>query len=299
MRSTLPFAALAGSLVLVVAVAAPGEATRPIATDSAPHAEVGEVPRIRAHFDSVLTELPAHDVGHLTADQRARRAALITALGAYRDRGLFPRNHDFGALPMPYFVDRESGVLCAVAHLLESTGRRDIVDRVARTNNNVWVMELRGDSAFTGWLDRSGLTLAEAARIQVPYVETASKQSTAMTTGSAVAFGGALAASFWNARTNASGSGRRANLLGLTAGALAAGMGTATVYDGGGSPTVGAAAAVAGVASMWLATRGIVRHRRDVAHRSTESREAPRATIAPILPVSGVSGAGASVTLRF
>ena len=78
--------------------------------------------------------------------------ALIATLDAYRDRGLFPRNYDFPGQLMPYFFDRKTGVLCAVAHLLESTGRRDIVDRVAQMNNDVWVAELAPDSAFGTWL---------------------------------------------------------------------------------------------------------------------------------------------------
>ena len=128
-----------------------------------------ETARIRAHFDSVLAELGERSVGGLTSEQRARRATVIAMLRAYRDRGAFPRNYDFPGEATPYFVDRETGVLCAVAHLLESTGRRDIVDRVAAANNNVWVGELAEDAELEGWLREHGLTLEEAARIQVPY----------------------------------------------------------------------------------------------------------------------------------
>ena len=70
---------------------------------------------------------------------------------------------------VPYFVDRKTGTLCAVGFLLASTGRADIVDRVAGVNNNVYVAELAGDTAFTAWLVEQGITLDEAARIQVPY----------------------------------------------------------------------------------------------------------------------------------
>src|SRR5258705_452973 len=54
-----------------------------------------EVGRVRAHFDSVLSELGARDVSALTDAQRARRAELVTALRVYRDRGVFPNNYDF------------------------------------------------------------------------------------------------------------------------------------------------------------------------------------------------------------
>ena len=133
-------------------------------------ARLMEVQRIRAHFDSVLAELPTHHDPALSAAQRSRRSALLLTLTAYRDAGSFPHNYDFPNQPTPYFVDRKTGVLCAVAHLLESTGRRDIVDRVAQTNNTAYVRELAADTAFVHWLDRQGLTLAEAAWIQIPYM---------------------------------------------------------------------------------------------------------------------------------
>jgi len=104
-----------------------------------------EVHRIQAHFDSVLAELSARDVADLTSAQHAARVRLLETLRTYRDRGIFPHNYDFAGRAVPYFVDRKTGTLCAVAHLLASTGRRDIVDRVARTNNNVWVPDLAGD----------------------------------------------------------------------------------------------------------------------------------------------------------
>src|SRR5215207_3379955 len=116
-----------------------------------------EVSRIRAHFDSVLTELAHRDVATLSASQRGNRARLMTTLAAYRDRGVFPHNYDFADRAVPYFIDRKTGTRCAVAHLLESTGRRDVVDRVARMNNNVWVAELASDTALASWLDANGI----------------------------------------------------------------------------------------------------------------------------------------------
>jgi hypothetical protein len=109
-----------------------------------------EVARIRAHFDSVLVGLPSRDTHALLPTQRARRSHLLRTLHTYRDAGAFPHNYDFPQQPTPYFIDRGSGVLCAVAHLLASTGRRDIVDRVAAMNNNVYVSGLAGDTAFAG-----------------------------------------------------------------------------------------------------------------------------------------------------
>ena len=53
------------------------------------------------------------DFGH----QWTKHGTYAAELAAYRDRGLFPHNHDFGDAWTPYFVDHR-GVLCAVAHLL-------------------------------------------------------------------------------------------------------------------------------------------------------------------------------------
>src|SRR5688572_6082848 len=197
------------SLVLSAAIAGvllAGEVGGEVETTVVDRHAVGhlvEVQRIQAHFDSVLSELRARDVNGLTATQLSKRSKLIGVLAAYRDRGAFPHNREF-AEAIPYFIDRPTGTLCAVAHLLESTGRRDIVDAVAAMNNNIWVHELAGHREFEGWLDQHGLTLAEAARIQVPYVGDGSSEepqaSAVYSRGAATTVVGATAAvSLWNA----------------------------------------------------------------------------------------------------
>ena len=302
------------ALTLVVGTVATSRAAPPSDPDlAAARATAGatsravEVARIRAHFDSVLTELPARDLAALTPAQRGRRLAALATLRAYRDRGDFPHNYDFPGQAVPYFVDRETGTLCAVAHLLAASGRRDIVDRVARTDNNVRVAALAGDTAFTAWLDANGLTLAEAARIQVPYVESWDESPVAVatrrpiyTTGSALAIGSSLAMTVWNARSNARGTGRVRSALGAAAGAAALGMGAASLGMQDASPVLGVANAAAGAASLWIATRGIVRHRHDLAAaRAREASLAQRAVVMPLLPVGRTSGAGVSVALAF
>jgi hypothetical protein len=301
MRPHVVLAVSAVSLTLVLGTAASSRAARlPDETRAV------EVRRIRAHFDSVLAELPARDLSALTARQRARRDTLLATLRTYRDRGEFPHNYDFPGEAVPYFVDRETGVLCAVAHLLATSGRRDIVDRVARADNNVWVPALAGDTAFTTWLDASGLTLAEAARIQVPYVSPEPTPVTAITgrnqgyaAASLLAIGGAVTTSIVNARTNAVGAGGMRNFLGVTAGAAALGLGAASLRAEGASPVLGVANVAAGAASLWISTRGIVRHRRLAAAREREASLARRAVVTPVIPVGKEGGAGVSVTVPF
>lgn len=141
--------------------------------DSRPHPaepqfRVTEIARLRAHFDSVDTELRQADQGSLTPAQRQARLTLIGWLGEYRDAGSFPVNDLFPDRAMPYFRDSR-GVLCAMAYLIERSGRGDLVDRVALTRNNAFIPELAGDLELRAWLDSVGFTAAEAARVQPAY----------------------------------------------------------------------------------------------------------------------------------
>jgi hypothetical protein len=85
-----------------------------------------------------------------------------------RERGRFPKNRDFPGQRVPYFIDAD-GTRCAMAHLIECAGDSGLVARVARTRNNARVRELADDPELVAWLDRNGITLREAARIQPQY----------------------------------------------------------------------------------------------------------------------------------
>jgi hypothetical protein len=124
-----------------------------------------EVARLRRHFREVLAELRGRDVAHLSSVQASMRERLINELTRYARRGKFPRNLDFPEKRTPYFID-SFGTRCAMAHLIESTGAAGLVARVAATLNNALVRDLEGDLELVAWLDRAGLTAAEAARIQ-------------------------------------------------------------------------------------------------------------------------------------
>ncbi|HEX7336720.1 MAG TPA: nuclear transport factor 2 family protein, partial [Gemmatimonadales bacterium] len=69
---------------------------------------------------------------------------------------------------MPFFRDSD-GVPCAMAYLIDRSGRADLVDRVALTRNNAFIAELADDPDLRAWLDSAGLSVAEAARIQPGY----------------------------------------------------------------------------------------------------------------------------------
>jgi hypothetical protein len=275
----------------------------PNVVDQESGARAVEVRRIRAHFDSVLTELGSRDVAALGASQRDNRRVLMAALRAYRDRGMFPHNYDFPGEAVPYFVDRGTGALCAVGHLLASSGRRDIVDRVARTDNNVRVAQLAGDTAFTAWLDANGLTLAEAAWIQPKYgdplpVATPNRKHTPVALP--VAMGASALAGAWNAFANANGQSSVATAIGFGSGLAAVGFGASYMGRQSVPRAMSITTAAIGGLSVALSARSLHRHNvieaaeREAAQKSRVSD----ATVAPIIPVGG-SGAGVSVSFRF
>jgi hypothetical protein len=164
MRPSVVSAAAMCSVAATMLVATPADRRN----REDPSLQGSEVARLRAHFDSVLSELNVRDVSHLRASQRSARAQLVRTLARYRDVGVFPHNHDFPGERVPYFRD-EHGTLCAMAYLVASTGRDDIVDDIAVARNNAYLPDLAGDRRLVAWLDSVGLTVGEAARIQPEY----------------------------------------------------------------------------------------------------------------------------------
>ena len=147
--------------LLILAIAA-GACAPPDAYDAE-----AEVARIRAHFDSVVTELRAAWPRGLSQAQMEARWESIRWLEEYRAAGVFPHNHERPGRDVPIFVDPH-GTPCAVAYLMARSGAGPVVEDVVRHANQALVPDLGGDAQLLAWLDRRGLTLAEAARIQVP-----------------------------------------------------------------------------------------------------------------------------------
>jgi hypothetical protein len=269
---------------------------------SAPDFETRERIRIQAHFDSVLAELRATDIRRLDGGRRQRRAQLVDVLEAYRDRGIFPHNYDRPEAPTPTFVDSKTSVRCAVAHLVDYTGRGDIVTRVAAANNRVYVMELGTDTAFTAWLDHHGLTLPEAARIQVPYAYDNGPMGLSsggvdalavMMTGGSVLVGGA------NLFANSSGKHKLLSVAGISVGALTSAAGVASLQDQGTAAFVGPMAMTVGaVTAIYGATR-MIRHRDDT--RNANAGTGARLSVAPSieLPKEAPARVGLTGHLRF
>jgi hypothetical protein len=161
---------LTATVLLAVALPPKGgvRATTPTDNDPAPSHRGSEVARLQAHFDSVDAELRHAGGPQLTSSQRMARATLIGWLQQYRDAGEFPQNKQFANRAMPFFRD-DHGALCAMAYLIDRSGRRDLVDRIAMTRNNAFIAELADDPALHAWLGSVGLSVNEAARIQPTY----------------------------------------------------------------------------------------------------------------------------------
>jgi hypothetical protein len=66
------------------------------------------------------------------------------------------------------FID-SCGTRCAVAHLMEISGQGELVRHIAKTDNVARVHQLARLPEVRAWLDASGLTLDEAARVQPAY----------------------------------------------------------------------------------------------------------------------------------
>ncbi len=279
-----------------------------------------EIRGVQAHFDSVLRELHTAVPTRLTSAQTAGRERLIATLQGYRDRAQFPRNYDFNE-ETPYFVDRKTGTRCAVAHLLESTMRHDLVNRIATTNNNVRAADLYADTAFVSWLDQHGLTVADAARIQPSYPGDGGTQGlgtiTYIAAGTLIATVATTVATSvgltaWNLTGNRSGRHKKAAVLGLVTGLGTTVLGGAFVAQGTqhGEQQVGLTGAAVGVVGMVAAANALSnRTTRDRAMNDTVRATPPTAerhtrggvttTISPLVPLTRMGGAGVVVSLRF
>ncbi len=126
-----------------------------------------EVARVRAHLEDAERRVHANASDDLPDDVSARRRAVLAHLRRYIEDERYPINR-VCEHPTPVFVD-EGGARCAMAALLEATGRDDLVARVARTANLARVSALALDEEFASWLGHHGVTVDEAAAIQPAY----------------------------------------------------------------------------------------------------------------------------------
>jgi hypothetical protein len=261
-----------------------------------------EQTRLRAHFDSVDGELRAADVSRLSAQQRAMRVQLIAWLRDYRNTGSFPENDRFANRAMPFFRDSH-GTLCAMAYLVDRSGRGDIVDHIARTRNNAFIHELVDDAQLVAWLDKSGLSVDEAARIQPTYgpppitVDDPDRVSS----NYALLSMGLGSASLASMGLNLIAPTRLSNALGFIAGVATVAAGADRIKDGGGTRKVAIADAYVGSFSAITAIYAAYRHpRRSANSKSADEKARPDAGVSPeLLVLGGKQQLGLGLHARF
>ncbi len=199
-----------------------------------------EIVGIRAHLLGAERLLLARDpsIGH---SQRLARARCLYELRAYRQRGSFPHNHRRPHRQTPVFVD-EHGTRCAMAWLIERSGDAKLVHHIASTRNLASIHELADEPELVAWLDRNGLTLEEAARIQPTYGPSLTLEDDEKRHAVLGGFGAAVGAlgTGLNVAGLSTGTGRRVRgWVGVTMGLSGAAMGLPALEHEGGVRAVG------------------------------------------------------------
>ncbi|MGH7714118.1 MAG: hypothetical protein ACREOG_22750 [Gemmatimonadaceae bacterium] len=258
-----------------------------------------ETERLQAHFDSVDVELAARNMSALSQEQRGSRTQLVAWLREYRDAATFPLNNGVSPRTVPIFRDAR-GVLCAMAYLIQRSGRGDLVADIAASRNTAYIGELADDPRLIAWLDSTGLSVDEAARIQPAYgpyppptvvVNDGVSASYALTSlalsGSALAMTG----------VNVMSPSRLSGLLGFVAGTVAMVNGVTRLDESRATRRVAAANTGIGALSMAMAFRGIISSRSP--GRPPIAAKLNNVELAPTVALLGSPQLGFALRARF
>ena len=250
-----------------------------------------ETARIRARLAAVERDLRAKDVSARPPGERLARSRNLDILHEYWVRGVFPKNTSVPGARVPYFIDRY-GTRCAMAYLIEQSGRGDLVARVAATNNNARIRDLKADPELVAWLRENGLTAGEAALIQPSYdgpPPAPPPDASAASVGYKTTTGVAVGAGAFTLALNAARTGVSPNLtgvLGIASGAMGLAAGEPNLNKSGSRRTLGLLNTGVGTASVLL---GVYRLTRG-------PRTASRASVAPWVDGHGVPGVSLNVS---
>lgn len=260
-----------------------------------------EVVRVQEHLAGAERVLSNASQALLSQEQQSARSRNVALLQEYREQGRFPRNIDYPHERRPYFVD-DRGVPCAMAYLIASSGRSDLVERIRTSNNNAYVRELAAIPELVEWLDSSGLSLAEAARIQPEYYPELDPEyittEYALASASTSLLSGASIA--WNASAaNLSVPPRWRGALGAAVGALSIGLGATEFDSDGGAQTLGIWNAAVGAVAVAAGAYNLLRPGQHPAtHSGIERPPVARGTALTLTPVLG-SVPGVQFVLAF
>ncbi len=259
-----------------------------------------EIVRLQAHFDSVGRELRSRDVSHLSREQQSARSELVAWLSDYRSAAAFPLNDGVSPRAVPIFRDSR-GVLCAMAYLIQRSGRADIVGDIAAARNTATIHQLSDDQRLVAWLDSAGLTVDEAARIQPWYGPPPEEASNRVSADYAIASLALSGTSLAVAGVNVVAPSRMSGLIGMMTGVLALMNGVGRLDESGGTKRVATVNTAIGAVSIGAALRGFLVPRPEPARPISESRaRLSHIFLAPAI-VNSLGGArlGVALSARF
>lgn len=122
--------------------------------------------RIELHLKRTLRYLQSTDTSHLSPVLIANRKRHLKSLEQYIQTGVFPINEHHSSRT-PIFRDNYH-TLCAMAYVLWKDREYELVNEVAKKDNLVYINQIT-DGPVLEWIQKSGLTQSEAARVQPTY----------------------------------------------------------------------------------------------------------------------------------
>jgi hypothetical protein len=160
--------AIASALVFALTTSAFANAPRfaapPPPTDLATALAEIQAPRIRIRDQEQPVVL---DRATVRAKLAAARAANLQRFRAYQQKGVFPSN-TYDGRKLNVWMD-DAGNFCAAATIMIASGKWELVNQVAAQNNFIRLGDVK-QGPVMDWILTSGLTQAEIAAIQEPFM---------------------------------------------------------------------------------------------------------------------------------
>jgi len=121
---------------------------------------------IEFHLLEVIDSLNCSDLSQYSAEQIAKRKALLSDLSDYAKKGEFPIN-SYHWERTPYFIDN-AGTACAVGHLIIQSGHSELAQRVSNEMNYAYIEDMPFQEIEI-WASEHGFTVDELKWIQPGY----------------------------------------------------------------------------------------------------------------------------------
>jgi hypothetical protein len=122
---------------------------------------------VSAELTAPITRLQPPSRSELRAKLAQNRKLNLGRFRAYQAKGVFPSN-TFTPGKLNVWIDN-GGNLCAAATIINASGQSDLVQQVGIDNNFIRLADVT-DGALMDWILTSGLTQAEIAAIQEPFM---------------------------------------------------------------------------------------------------------------------------------